>query len=146
MKLTIQDVFKMFEPFGIPAQEVADYLNASKDKTQAFNVFEGLKARVQLRWKEMVEGEASLAEVQALRQTYERLMKISLKNYSPPAPPPPKKPPPKDGSDFMDSLLKGDVDGAMKAAGDVQDRVARKRMDIFGKHFRDAMNENKGKD
>ncbi len=82
-KLTIQDVFAMFEPFGISGAKVNAILDNCKDRSQAFNVFEGLKAQAMVRYEEMRAGEVSAARFQEVKPIYERLMGISLKNYTP---------------------------------------------------------------
>ncbi len=121
-KLTIQDVFAMFGPFGISAQRVNRILDSCKDKSQAFNLFEGLKAQVTIRFEEMRAGEVSVQRFQEIKPTYERLMGIKLKNYTPK-----KKSQKQSGSGKIrdsktfnqvlslgDMMAKGDVDGIMK--------------------------------
>jgi hypothetical protein len=83
-KLTIQDVFDMFEPFGIRAERVTAVLNSCKDKGEADNAFEGLKGLVTARYEEMRGGGVSSERFQKVKPIYERLIKISLKNYNPP--------------------------------------------------------------
>lgn len=81
--LTIKNVFEMFEIFGIPASQVNQTLDECEDKLQAFNAFEGLKIQATIRYEEMQSGEVSAAQLQEAGETHERLMKISLKNYTP---------------------------------------------------------------
>ncbi len=92
MALTLQDVFSMFEPFGISSAEVTTALNACKDKSEAFNRFEGLKGLVSVRFEEMRMGDVSKERLEEVRPIYERLIGISLKNYTPQ---PKSKPTPK---------------------------------------------------
>ena len=82
-KITIQDVFAMFEPFGMSAKQVNSILDNCKDRSQAFNVFEGLKSQVMVRYEEMRAGEVSAAKFQEVKPIYDRLMGIMLKNYTP---------------------------------------------------------------
>lgn len=105
-KLTIQDVFKMFEPFGISVQKVTKTLNACEDRSAAFNAFEGLKCLVTLRYEEMRGGDVSLERFKEVKPTYERLMSIQLKNYTPPKKKEPekKKDPKKSASSNKDTL------------------------------------------
>ena len=77
-KLTLQDVFDMFEPFGIPAARVIAVLNSCENKEEAAAAFEDLKLIVTKRYE---KGEAI-----ELESIYKRLMNISLKNYTPPKP------------------------------------------------------------
>ena len=121
-KLTIQDVFAMFEPFGISSQQVNRILDSCKDKSQAFNLFEGLKAQATIRYEEMRGGEVSVQRFQEIKPTYERLMGIRLKNYTPK-----RKPQKQTGSGKIrdsktfnqvlslgDMMAKKDVDGIMR--------------------------------
>ena len=73
----------MFEPFGITARQVNATLAACRDRSHAFNTFESLKTRVQMRWSDMVGGDISPERIDELRPAYERLMKIRLTNYTP---------------------------------------------------------------
>ena len=82
----------MFEPFGIDAEEVTTALNTCKDKSEAFNRFEGLKGLVSVRFEEMRMGDVSKERLKEVRPIYERLIGISLKNYTPQ---PKSKPTPK---------------------------------------------------
>ena len=121
-KLTIQDVFEMFEVFGISSARVNRILDNCKDRSQAFNVFEGLKAQVTIRYEDMRAGEVSAERFQEIKPTYERLMKISLKSYKPK----PKKPDPKQRQRIHDTntfrrmarvgemIQNKDVDGLMR--------------------------------
>lgn len=92
MALSLQDVFAMFEPFDITSAEVTTSLNACKDKSEAFNRFEGLKGLVSGRFEEMRMGDVSKERLEEVRPIYERLIGISLKNYTPQ---PKSKPTPK---------------------------------------------------
>jgi len=71
-KLTQSDVFKMLEPFGIPSNRVVEVLDSCADKDEAFKAFEGFKY-----------GEVSAQRFQGVKPVFERLMRISLKNYTP---------------------------------------------------------------
>jgi len=85
-KLTLQDVFDMFEPFGIRAARVTAVLNACEDKEGAADAFESLKLVVKRRYEKMRSGDASAQKLQEVKPVYERLMNITLKNYNPPKP------------------------------------------------------------
>ncbi len=82
-KLTQADVFKMFEPFGITSERVVEVLDSCADKDEAFKAFEGLKSLATIRYEEMRDGEVSAQRFQEVKPTFERLMRISLKNYTP---------------------------------------------------------------
>lgn len=83
-KLTLQDVFSMFEPFGIRSERVIAVLNSCDDKEQAAEAFENLKLVASNRYDDMRSGSVSTQKFQEVKPLYERLMKISLKNYNPP--------------------------------------------------------------
>lgn len=83
-KLTLQDVFDMFEPFGIRSARVTAVLNACEDKEQAQEAFENLKLVVKRKYEQMRSGEVSAQRFQKIKPLYERLMNITLKNYNPP--------------------------------------------------------------
>lgn len=123
-KLTQSDVFMMFEPFGISSERVVEVLDSCADKSEAFNAFEGLKSLATIRYEEMRSGEVSAARFQEVKPTFERLMRISLKNYTPK-----KKNPPTEEEDkekmrnskavrqmakISRMLKKGDAAGLMK--------------------------------
>ena len=83
-KLTLQDVFDMFEPFGIQSSRVIVVLASCDDKEQAASAFENLKLVVRDRYKQMQSGSVSAARLREVKPVYERLMNITLKNYNPP--------------------------------------------------------------
>ena len=82
-KLTQADVFKMLEPFGIPSKRVVEVLDSCADKDEAFKAFEGFKSLATIRYEEMRDGEVSAQRFQGVKPVFERLMRISLKNYTP---------------------------------------------------------------
>lgn len=82
-KLTQVDVFKMFEPFGILYERVVRVLDSCADKDEAFRAFEGFKSLATIRYEEMRGGEVSAQRFQEVKPVFERLMRISLKNYTP---------------------------------------------------------------
>ena len=82
-KLTQADVFKMLEPFGIPSKRVVEVLDSCADKGEAFKAFEGFKSLATIRYEEMRGGEVSASRFQEIKPVFERLMRISLKNYTP---------------------------------------------------------------
>lgn len=85
-KLTLQDVFDMFEQFGIRSARVTAVLNACEDKEGAADAFENLKLVVKRRYEKMRSGDVSAQKFQEVKPVYERLMNITLKNYNPPKP------------------------------------------------------------
>ena len=137
MTLTVQDVFAMFEPFGIASKKVNATLDACDDRRAAYNSFEGMKTLVQLRWDEMVAGDVSQETLDKLRPTYERLMKISLKNYTPR--PIETEADKKLGRDIVSDLMKGNIDGIMET----MEEVKRERVKKFSDAFRQVMKDKK---
>jgi hypothetical protein len=117
--LTIQDVFDMFEPFGIRAARVTSVLNACADKGEAEEAFEGLKGVVTERYNEMRSGDVSPEQFRKVKPIYERLMKIGLKNYNPPK----RKDSPVDekvrnAARIYDMLKKKDIAGLSRLLGE----------------------------
>lgn len=155
-KLTIQDVFAMFEPFGISAREVNETLDRCKDRSAAFNVFEGLKARATIRYEEMRSGEVSAVRFQEVKPLFERLMGIKLKNYNPKRRKTPKSP--AGDKDFRNSdvykkmaqvggmIANKDVEGLMRMLdsdyGDPSERAAAEKIiEDFEQKMRDREGE-----
>jgi len=113
-KLTLQDVFGMFEPFGIPKSQVIETLNACEDKHEAAKAFLGLKVMAYGNYMQMEsKGLSNLRRIELMAIT-ERLKKIELKNYNPPT----TKEPNLDSkvrttANIYDMLKRKDVDGLM---------------------------------
>ena len=79
-KLTQDDIFGMFRAFGISRDRVVQLLNSCKDRDEARVAFERMKEVVDDRFSKMNSKEQS--DLRAIR---DRLMRIELKNYNPPA-------------------------------------------------------------
>lgn len=151
-KLTQADVFKMFEPFGIASERVVEVLDSCADNGEAFRAFEGLKSLATIRYEEMRGGEVSAQRFQEVKPVFERLMRISLKNYTPK-----KKKPPTEEEDkekmrnskvvlqmakISKMLKKGDAAGLMKLLDPDADSAEEKEaVEAFLRKFQKSMDK-----
>lgn len=151
-KLTQADVFSMFESFDISSERVVEVLDSCADKDEAFNAFEGLKSLATIRYEEMRSGEVSAARFQEIKPTFERLMRISLKNYTPK-----KKKETTDEEDrekmrnskavlqmakISKMLKNGDVTGLMKLLDPEADsREEKEAVEVMMRRFKNAMDK-----
>jgi hypothetical protein len=151
-KLTQADVFKMFEPLGITSERVVEVLDSCADNGEAFRAFEGLKSLATIRYEEMRGGEVSAQRFQEVKPVFERLMRISLKNYTPK-----KKKPPTEEEDkekmrnskvvlqmakISKMLKKGDAAGLMKLLDPDADSAEEKEaVEAFLRKFQKSMDK-----
>jgi len=72
--MKLQEVIKMFGEFGFSAREVRASLGAGDS---AHNAFEGLKARLQLKWADMNQ-ELGTERLKVLKPLYTKLMGLKI--------------------------------------------------------------------